>query len=569
MHSVESDIDIQSVTIVLLGIDLVPLHRPPQKTAQTMQQIFFNTTPKILLNKVKQYAYPYLEIWHNGKRTRIHLGCKVIATQWCHEKQRAYISPLLCNFDNKNNEIANTIIEASIANYRGFIDYIRDNPHRAIQFHSELRNYMVKPRKQTQIPEDVDVLKVIEQSIINNAQINRRTAYNNYIGKGLKALKEFCKFRENPINNFDMIGPDFIDEFVEYLKNGHYTNNGEPYAMSTLNSIIKYAVSAIKCLPVAYLPKVKAQTIQIPQLTDKTANNNQIALRDSEILKLWRYKPQSKQDEEIRDMFLLLCLTGQRIGDLSNVIGGISNIEGVPCLNIVQEKCSHKLSTDIIFPLVADILNKYPSASLPLTDIKKKINNNIGRIAKEATIGGTERISIHYQGNDKPKITEVDRCSLIHSHTARRTFVSILSVHGWNYEKIGKYTGQSIKIVALYDKSTSIDERIYKESQPSDRLKIIGENPQECHSIQKEPLQRYPNSIEEARQVLSFLGVETHETDLGILIGMICIQERNILNRCSQRIDITTIKDIFNTKIPLTDRCKSLKFIIDVLGHDS
>lgn len=531
-----------------------------------MEQIFISPTPKISIRKDKRYAYPYLEIRHNGKRIRIHLGCKILATQWCYEKGRAYISPLLCNLDNANNEIANNIIEAHIARYNNFIDYLRNNPCKANQLHDKLKNYMARPRKQHGTSQEIDVLKTIEHSVINNTEINERTARNNYIGKGLKALRAFSEYRESPINNFDMIGPDLIDEFVEYLKSGKYTNNGKPYAIGSINSIIKYAVSAIKCLSVTHLPKAKAVTISAPQLTNKTADSNEIALRDDEVLKLWHYKPKTKQDEEIRDMFLLLCLTGQRVGDLDKLEGGITHIKGIPCLKIVQEKCSHKLANDIVFPLAINILDKYHS-SLPLTDIRKRINTNIGRIAQEANINGTEQISTHYQGADKPTVTNKERWSLIHTHTGRRTFVSVLSVHGWSYERIGKYTGQSTKTVALYDKSTSIDRRIYEQSSPSDRLEVVGESPQPIPLIpSQKKTERFPTNIEEARQILSFLGIETEEQDLSILIGMICLQERNILNKCARQIDITTIKELFNTNLPLKKRCDTLKYVIEGLS---
>lgn len=522
-----------------------------------MIQNFINPIPKISIKKARRYFYPYLDISHDGKRSRFHIGCKVLSSQWCIDKQRAYTSTLLSNLDNLNNKIANEKIEAYIKRYTDFINYLCEYPEKINKFHEELKAYMARPRKKPQSQQDkIDVFKIIEHAVTNKDKNNDKTRYN-YIGKGLKAFKAFSDSRDIPISNFDMINTDLIYEFKEFLESGHYTNNGKPYAMSSLNSIIKYAVGAIKCLPVAYMPKSKAKTICVPQLTDKTSDKNEIGLRDCEVIKLSQYKPESKRDEEILDMFLILCLTGQRVSDLKKIGGGVEMIQGVPCLKLVQDKTSHKLATDIIFPLLTKILNKYEH--LPTSDITKKINKNIGRIAKDAGISGSEQISKHYLGSDKPITTKVDRTSLIKSHTGRRTFVSILSVHGWTYERIGKYTGQILKVVEHYDKSTSIDKRIYMESPQHERLEVIGDTPTQ----RPQTIERYPNNVENARKVLSFLGVKSDSTDIGELLGMIAYREHNLLARCDGRIDIIAIKDLFNTDASLEKRSAALKIMVN------
>lgn len=532
---------------------------------------YFNPTPNIALKKVNKYSYIYFEVWYKGNRSRFQIGSKVITTQWCKEKQRAYTSPILSTIDNFNNEATNRKIESFIARYSDFINYLCKNPSKINTFHEELKKYMARPRKKTttQEQEHVDVFKTIENAVSKKIG-NKHTCNNNYIGKGLKAFRAFSEHRRIPITNFEMINADLIYEFKEFLENGLYTNEGKPYAMSSLNSIIKYAVAAIKCLLVEHLSIDRAKGIPVPQLSDKTAIDNAIALRDNEVLKLWRYKPETKSDEEIRDMFLLLCLTGQRVSDLPKIDGGVSTTSGIPCLKIVQEKCSHKIDTDIIFPLAIEILKKYEH--LPTNGIDKKINENIGRIAKEAGICGKEQVSIHYQGSDKPTVTEHERSSLIASHTGRRTFVSVLSVHGWNYERIKKYTGQSLKMVEHYDKSTPIDARIFKESPQHERLQIYGEETtqQPCGTPPQQHKQdvRYPNSVEDARKVLEFLGIRATTDKLGELLYLIVLREHEILTRCHKQLDITTIKHLFNNESPLEERCLALKLIVDFFSRN-
>ena len=42
--------------------------------------------------------------------------------------------------------------------------------------------------------------------------------------------------------------------------------------------------------------------------------DDKIALLDDELMMLYNYKCDNKRDEEIRDLFLLECTTGQQIG---------------------------------------------------------------------------------------------------------------------------------------------------------------------------------------------------------------------------------------------------------------
>lgn len=95
---------------------------------------------------------------------------------------------------------------------------------------------------------------------------------------------------------------------------------------------------------------------------------------------------------------------------------------------------------------------------------KDVINKNIKRIAQEAGICGEELQSYHYQGENQPRETKRSRYECISTHTGRRTFISMLVARGWNYEQISKYTGQTIKMVEHYDRSTNKYIDIYKDA---------------------------------------------------------------------------------------------------------
>lgn len=53
-----------------------------------------------------------------------------------------------------------------------------------------------------------------------------------------------------------------------------------------------------------YLTEQEISTLKVRYFTDKSAPNH-IALRDDEVMLLYNYQPQSKEDEAVRDIFLL------------------------------------------------------------------------------------------------------------------------------------------------------------------------------------------------------------------------------------------------------------------------
>lgn len=414
-----------------------------------------------------------------GYRLNLTRGVKVIPYQWSRKEQRAIISYKFPEINNVANRCANQMLEEDLATFEYIVCHVCLNPAEILNFESLISEKFMakKPRKAKDVVK-IDIFKIIESAVINNSTINKSTQ-DNYLNKGLKALRAFSEYRkthnEAPIDSFERLNSDMIDAFVDYLKSGKYLQpTGQSYAMSSLNSIIKYAVAAIKCTPSSYLPKSQAQLITAPQLKDKTSDNNEIALNNKEVTLLWNYQPTDKEDQKILDMFLLECTTGQRISDIPKIMDGIQNRDGILYINIVQEKTSKKVQVPIIFEIAKDILEKY-TACFPKVD-KDKINKNIKRIAKDAGICGMETISRHYSGSDKPIVTKHDRADLISSHTGRRTFVSLLSTRGWNYEEIAKYTGHTnIRTVQKYDKSSAIDREAFKKMKPEDKVLLLSE----------------------------------------------------------------------------------------------
>ena len=179
---------------------------------------------------------------------------------------------------------------------------------------------------------------------------------------------------------------------------------------------------------------------------------------------LYNYKPQSKEDEIVRDIFLLECTFGHRIADILRLDERADEIGGKYYITITPKKTPQKrVEVGIVFDIAKRILVDKYHCKLPSIS-KDVINKNIKRIAQEAGICGEELQSYHYQGENQPRETKRSRYECISTHTGRRTFISMLVARGWNYEQISKYTGQTIKMVEHYDRSTNKYIDIYKDA---------------------------------------------------------------------------------------------------------
>ena len=400
---------------------------------------------------------------------KLNLQVKVYPSQWNQSVQKAYISPILSNADNENNRIVNQKIKEVKEWFVAFKSYLCSIETFDKEVVTQLFNQtMRRPKKQNQGNRIDNIVKVIHDAVYNNTTLAKGTV-DNYLNKGLPALEFYLnhlrKDEHKKVDNFSHFTTEFFTDFGQYIYNNYSHDNGEPYTISTLNSILKYAKSAVVLAARSkqYLTEQEISTLKVRYFTDKSAPNH-IALRDDEVMLLYNYKPKNKLDEEVRDIFLLECTFGHRIADILKLDERVDEIGGKYYINITPKKTPQKrVEVGIIFDIAKRILvDKYHCKLPPVS--KDTINKNIKRIAQEAGIKGEELQSYHYQGENQPKETKLLRYECISTHTGRRTFISMLVARGWNYEQISKFTGQTVKMVEHYDQATNKYIDIYKDA---------------------------------------------------------------------------------------------------------
>ena len=400
---------------------------------------------------------------------KLNLQVKVYPRQWNQSVQKAYISPILSDVDNENNRIANQKIEEVKECFVVFKSYLCGIETFDKEVVTQLFNRTMRRQKILVLDDRIDdIVKVVHDAVYNNTTLGKGTI-DNYLNKGLPALEFYLthlqKDEHKKVDSFSYFTTEFFTDFGQYIYNNYTHDNGEPYAISTLNSILKYAKSAVVLAARSkqYLTEQEISALKVRYFKDKSAPNH-IALRDDEVMLLYNYKPQSKEDEIVRDIFLLECTFGHRIADILRLDERADEIGGKYYITITPKKTPQKrVEVGIVFDIAKRILVDKYHCKLPSIS-KDVINKNIKRIAQEAGICGEELQSYHYQGENQPRETKRSRYECISTHTGRRTFISMLVARGWNYEQISKYTGQTIKMVEHYDRSTNKYIDIYKDA---------------------------------------------------------------------------------------------------------
>lgn len=405
-----------------------------------------------------------------GRIYKLAINAKVYPAQWNRALQKAYISPILTTADNENNAIVNQKIEEVKGLFALFKSYLCNIETANTKLITQLFNStMRKPKKQEASNSKIDnIIKVIHNAVYNDATLSKGTA-DNYLNKGIPALEFYLshleKDEKKKVDSFDYFTTEFFNGFGQYIYDNYTHDDGKTYTISTINSILKYAKSAVVlCARTKqYLTEQHIASLKVRYFTDKSAPNH-IALRDDEVMLLYNYKPKSELDEKVRDIFLLECTFGHRIADILRLDERIEEIGGKYYITISPKKTPQKrVEVGIVFDIAKRILIDKYHCQLPSVS-KDAINKNIKRIAQEAGIKGEELQSYHYQGENQPQETKRPRYECISTHTGRRTFISMLVARGWNYEQISKFTAQTVKVVERYDQATNKYIDIYKDA---------------------------------------------------------------------------------------------------------
>lgn len=259
-------------------------------------------------------------------------------------------------------------------------------------------------------------------------------------------LQEFEKVKKYKLT-FSKINNTFYTEFIDfcYEDKDHYTNTFN----RNLGLFKTFMFWALK----------KEHTYNNKFIDFKKPNRvltREEVLSLENIKELYNFNFEEKHLMEIRDAFIFQCLTGMRYGELKRVNKRVINEND--CIVLKEEKDSGKATREIpLMSISKAILEKYDYI-LPLRTNQKE-NDYIKVILKKA--GFTHEVEYTRTKGVEQKLFIKKFYERISTHTARRTFVTIMRNKGIPDKTIMSITGhKDIKSFNMYhqvDNSAKID----------------------------------------------------------------------------------------------------------------
>jgi len=166
----------------------------------------------------------------------------------------------------------------------------------------------------------------------------------------------------------------------------------------------------------------------------------------------------------VRDLFLVGCLSGLRFSDYSQIKPENFQLvehagKKVECLTMVTKKTAQKVVLPIVNPILRAILEKHGwKAPKPIS--VQRFNQYVKELCREA--GFTQPIEISEFKSGKQEKRTVQKWELISSHTARRSFATNAIKAGLPAADIMKFTGHSTMAAFMkYVKATGEETAVH------------------------------------------------------------------------------------------------------------
>lgn len=228
----------------------------------------------------------------------------------------------------------------------------------------------------------------------------------------MNVIKGFVQYKNLKKLYFDDINRNFYNDFINYLTNEKkYTKNYIGTIIQKLKTVMGYAYEEGKHSNLEFKKNYFSKVNEVVSFP---------FLNNGELMKIECLDLDNDELDSVRDIFLIGCNTGLRIGDLLNLLKNpeIYNQEGRDFFKIKQSKTSNL----VVIPIncvVKKIIEKR-NGILPKYIHQNTINKHIKSICKRAmivenftyvrTVGGVE---VEFSA---PKY------KFVCTHTARRSF---------------------------------------------------------------------------------------------------------------------------------------------------
>ena len=349
----------------------------------------------------------------------------------------------------------------------------------ALEFNVELNNLAncctreaMRKKETNQFLSKEDYKQIVQDCIARDNAVNSEISIShlktqflsyksNFVKEGtlkeyrtvFKGLEDFEKHKGTKLILREMDGK-FLDQFEVFLSRKKNTNDGDKEGL--LNDTIHKYISTLKvflkwCNDNDYLVHPDVFKTQKTNFKKK-AYNEIIALSESEIQKLMNHDLSDRPSlERVRDLFCLLCYTGQRFEDLIN-------FDPKDIKNNAWDFISVKVKKRVIVPFegyiapAKDILERI-GYSVPKIS-NQKFNEYIKTVGKLAGMDEIIKIT-RYSGKQK-LVIEKRKYDFLSSHVGRRSMVTNLLSRNVPITLVQKLTAHSdIRTLMKYESANT------------------------------------------------------------------------------------------------------------------
>ncbi|MFV0217185.1 site-specific integrase [Empedobacter falsenii] len=379
--------------------------------------------------KIKTPIYVVFR-WEDNS-LKISTKQKVNPEYWNTDKQRVKTTIKVSNHNEINKELSS--IE-SILNkiFEKFIERFDRKPIKEeIKNLFDLEYFQKNP--QFKKVEQKTILDYFDDYI---ETIKSTTAYTT-VQKYKQAKENFKDFQKDKkrIYNTEMIDLKFRNDYVDFLI------NIQNYAPTTVYRKMKFLRTVLYFIENLGIPV--NPFLHNSRFLTKDVEVDNIALSEKELIEMESLDlSKDVRLDQVRDLFLIACYTGQRFSDLNKI--NQSNIIDDEYISIRQQKTSEPITLPLLAS-VKRVLIKYNYKLPKISNVK--FNEYIKEVAEKCDtlnkVFNSENNTLRYK--------------MVSSHTARRTFVTLNYGKGIDLDtlKIGtghKQTKTLQKYIKMNDK---------------------------------------------------------------------------------------------------------------------
>ena len=402
----------------------------------------------------------YLVVYLNNKQVKLSTGVKVYPEHWNIRKQQAYVNARLSKLDNNNNTIANDRLSELKDMFLEFKHYLCEHPTDIDNSITILRTRIYKNTMTTEIKKKSATTVMKEIIDAKQAASSTKEQQKLNVGKFERYLKE-----NNISDTWESMNLNTFEGYQKYLVDkGRGSVTIRNIIQNTLFPLLKKVSKRVDIPFTWYDSNLNSFEFVKDESNKELASNKKVTLTEEQLKQLYDYpitgtELQVRKRTEIRDLFVLQCLVGQRVGDMQKFFNGDNEKdEEEDTISIIQQKTKARAIIPLT-PLAKEIISKYQNTELKYyKPSNSNLNAELRIIAEEAGLN----TPVTFEDKDGKQVKPL--FELVHTHTARHTFITIMCRRDIPKETI---------IIATGHEDTKMIDKVYSHLSNKDKAQKV------------------------------------------------------------------------------------------------